>query len=394
MEEKIKEIFELKDIVWFVMGFAVPYIFNLIKGKVQSFRMKRKIKKTAIEFTDNGIVSLAHGEPFFSVTTGNQDIKLDVPREMFYISMPEDIKKQILENKSDFFNTKWEDDQAFLDGQTETDMLTEVSQILRLSFEDTKKIYLEEKTNVALMFLEKAKAGDAYFNGEMYGIKKINLGRKGEHEISKVYISAYRTDYYTHRVMASIYRRVYKNNKDIVPDNNPGGYNKMRYFLTSMGMNVLLYLKDEGKIVFVKRSGKLINMPKSLWHVSMNEAISITDISETTDAIDLHRCISRGLNEELGFDIRENHIDYSDLFFLKDPFETGISAFVTVNNCSFSDLKLLYRAAKDKELESEDLTAVELSPRHLVKFMKENELTDAAQYLIQMLLARHKKGAI
>lgn len=194
--------------------------------------------------------------------------------------------------------------------------------------------------------------------------------------------------------MAAIYRRIYKNNKDIVPDNNSESYNKMRYFLTSMGMNVLLYLKDEGKIVFAKRSGKLINMTKSMWHVSMNEAISITDISETNEAIDLHRCIRRGLNEELGLDMRDISIDYSDLFFLKDPFETGISAFVTVKNRSFSELKILYSAAKDKELESEDLIAVDLSPKALSKFMKENELTETAQYLIKMLLARHIKGAI
>ena len=132
-----------------------------------------------------------------------------------------------------------------------------------------------------------------------------------------------------------------------------------------------------------------------MWHVSMNEAISITDISDTNEAIDLDRCIRRGLNEELGLDMKDISIDYSDLFFLKDPFETGIAAFVTAKNLSFSKLKeILYNAAKDKELESEDLIAVDLSPKALSKFMKENELTETAQYLIKMLLARRIKGAI
>ena len=133
MEERIKEIFEVKDIVWFVIGLAVPYLWNLVKGKIQSFKMKQRIKKGDMEFADNSIVSLAHGDPFFSTIAGRQELRLDVPREMFYISMPEDIKKQILENKPDFFNTKWVEDQVFLDGQTEADMLMEVAEILSLA---------------------------------------------------------------------------------------------------------------------------------------------------------------------------------------------------------------------------------------------------------------------
>ena len=356
--------------------------------------MKRKIKEEDMIFLNKNIISLAHGDPFFKVTGGVQDLKLDAPQELFYIAMPENIKKQILENKPHFLNTKWEKEQEFLDGQTEEEMLTEVAEVLKLSVEEIRKIYLEEKENVALLFLEKAKAGAPYFNGEMYGIKRLNQDRDGDFERPKVYIHSYKTDYYTHRVMAAIYRRIYKINQEIVPENNAGSFNKMRYFLTSMGMNVLLYLKDEEKIVFAKRSGKLINMAKPLWHVSMNEAISITDISETNGTIDLYKCIERGLNEELGLDARNIIVNYSDLFFLVDPFETGISAFVTINNKTFSELKILYSAAKDRELESEGLVAVELSSKALYDFKKNNELTDTAQYLIEMLLARYMKGSI
>lgn len=172
MGEKFKEIFEIKDIVWFVIGLALPYLWNLVKGKIQSFQMKRKIKKGDMEFADSSIISLAHGDPFFATTAGEQALRLDVPREMFYISMPVNIKKEIIEAKPDFFNTKWKEEQVFFDNQIEDDMLKEVSGILGLSFEDTKKIYLEEKENVAKIFLGKAMTGAPYFNGKMYGIKK------------------------------------------------------------------------------------------------------------------------------------------------------------------------------------------------------------------------------
>lgn len=395
MKEWLKKIFEIKDIVWFLIGLLVPCLWNLIKEKIKTIKMKKKIKKCDMEFADNSIISLAHGDPFFKISSKQCELMLDVPQELFYISMPEGIKKQILDIREDFFNTTWETEQAFFDNQTEKDMITEVSGILGLSVEDTTKMYLEEKENIALFFLEKVKAGDPYFIGEMYGVKKIDLSRKGSEERSNVKIDAYKTDYYTHRVMAAIYRRVYENKKNIVPENNPESYNKMRYFLTSMGMNVLLYLKDEKKIVFVKRSGKLVNMTRAMWHVSMNEAISITDISETNEAIDLDKCIKRGLNEELGVVIKGINIRYSDLFFLKDPFETGISAFVTINNMTFSELReLLYPSAKDKELESEGVIAVKVDGGELIDFMKKNELTDAAKYLTKMFLARHTKGSI
>lgn len=394
MKEMLNDIFEVKDIVWFAMGVAVPYILNKGKNFIDWVRMHRRLRKEDIHFDNEGIVSLMHGDPFFEVGGQEKDLKLDAPQESFYISMPLEIKERIIQVRDNFFNTKWEKDQVFFDNQNEDDMLREVSVIIRKTFDETKMIYNEEKKNVALFFEEKARNGEPYFIGEMYGIKKLVENREGVFERPTAYIQSYKTDYYTHRVMAAIYRRIYQADKEIVPENTTVSFNKMRYFLTSMGMNVLIYLKDEDKLVFTKRSGKLVNMIKSLWHVSMNEAISITDISESSNAIDLGRCVERGLNEELGFNKSILSIKYGDLFFLKDPFETGISAFVTISNCSFSELKILYSAAKDKELESENLIAINFKVAEIKKFMKTNELTEAAQYVISMLLARRIKGAI
>ncbi len=396
MLEWIKKIFEIKDIVWFVIGLAVPPLFSFIKKKIKTASMRRNIKKNAIKFEDSGIVSMAHGDPFFEVDSRRQDVKLGIPQDIFYIQMPEEVKKQILRQNPDFFNTEWEKDSAFLDGMSEDEMLEEISRVLGLDMEETKQIYTEEKVNIANMFLDKVVAGEPYFVGEMYGIKKMQTKRNDNDEKPMVDIQSYKTDYYTHRVMAAIYKRVYKTDPNIVPGTDIGKYNKMRYFLTAMGMNVLLILEDEGCVVFAKRSGKLFNMIKPLWHVSMNEAISITDISEINKNISLGKCIFRGLNEELGVDISNMNINikYSDVFYLKNPFETGISAFVSVSNLSFSKLQIMYSAAKDRELESEDLIAVKLSEKELGNFINKNELTDAAQYLIKMLLARHLKDSI
>lgn len=394
MKKLINEIFDVKDIVWFVLGLIIPVIYNFVKVKFLRWSIRRKIKKEEISFNDNGIVSLGHGDPFYIVGNGRTDIDFARPLDLFYISMPIREKEEILKYNAHFFNTSWDKDQCFLDGQGEEEMLEEIASVLSVSKKDIKKIYNEEKINVAKLLLSKVEQGSPYFNGEMYGIKRIQSERLGNMETATISVSSYKTDYYTHRVMAAIYQRVYSVNRDIVPDGKMISYNKMRYFLTSMGMNVLLILEDENKVVFAKRSGALINMSNSLWHDSMNEAVSITDLSDINDNISLEKCIIRGLNEELGIDVKNPMINYGDLFFLKNPFETGISAFVLVRNLSLSELKIAYSAAKDKELETEDIIAIPFQTSKLKDFIEKKELTDTAQYMIKMLLARHIKGAI
>lgn len=390
----LKYIFDIKDIIWFLLGIMIPVVYMKIRDKSRCRAIRRKLKKEEIKFQDNGIVSLGHGDPFYLIGNGRADILLDAPKEEFYINMPQDIEQEILKFNPKFFNTHWDKEQSFLDGQTEEEMLKEISNVLKRTYEETKKIFEDEKNNVAKLLLSKVQTGQPYFNGEMYGIKRMDAGRLDEKEIPTMRIQSYKCDYYTHRVMAAVYQRIYKENPSIVPNNQLDKYNTMRYFLTSMGMNVLLILEDENVIVFGKRLGSLINMDKDRWHVSMNEAVSITDLSEINETISLEKCIIRGINEELGYNAMNPIIYYGDIFFLKNPFETGISAFVKVSGLSYSQLEIAYSAAKDRELETAMLKKVKYDAASLKEFIEKNDLTDAVQYLIKMLLARHMKGAI
>ena len=119
--------------------------------------------------------------------------------------------------------------------------------------------------------------------------------------------------------------------------------------------------------------------------------IKYCNLNET---ISLKKYIIRGINEELGYNVIDPIIYYGDIFFLKNPFETGISAFVKVSGLSYSQLEIAYSAAKDRELETAMLKKVKYDAASLKEFIEKNDLTDAAQYLIKMLLARHMKGAI
>lgn len=88
--------------------------------------------------------------------------------------------------------------------------------------------------------------------------------------------------------MASIYQESVNQNHNIIQKGVEGGYN---YFLTSIGMNLIVLLEDEILVIFTKRSGNLLNMSKDAWHVTMNEAVSITDLSDTTGSSSLEKCI-------------------------------------------------------------------------------------------------------
>lgn len=188
-------------------------------------------------------------------------------------------------------------------------------------------------------------------------------------------------------------------NPTLAPTKLSEEYNKLKYFLTAIGMDVLIILEDEESIVFAKRSGNLINMTQDKWHVSMNEAIIITDLTFDQSKISLENCIIRGVNEELGVKLGGEggykfSIYYGDAFLLQNPLETGISAFVFIEGLSFGDLKIAYAAAKDRELETIGLTKVKYNNRELKKFVNKEDLTETCQYMIKMLMARHMKNVI
>ena len=117
----------------------------------------------------------------------------------------------------------------------------------------------------------------AFFNGEMYGIKELCDRRVGNEEKNKFTTVSFKTDYYTHRVMSLVYQDLLEKG-NIAPPEGVNDINKYYPFLTSLGMDVLLVIENKEKVVLAKRSKKLINMKEDQWHLSMNEAVSITDL--------------------------------------------------------------------------------------------------------------------
>lgn len=60
-------IFELKDFVWFFMGWLLPELVKKIIKVAKDLRTKNKISKVNREYisNDKDICPLSHGTPFF-----------------------------------------------------------------------------------------------------------------------------------------------------------------------------------------------------------------------------------------------------------------------------------------------------------------------------------------
>lgn len=392
-DKMMSEIFEIKDIAWFLMGWLIPEICKRMFLFCKERNIERLIKKENDKYIRNGenICPLFHGTPFIS----NTNLDLSTLNEEFHFSMPEQIHKEICSKNPDFEHTKWEKSCMYWNNENESDLLFSIEKITNhISREEIHEMIEKKKNEIAEMFL--SKFSQAFFNGEKYGIKKIYDRRVGNEEKGKIVITSVKTDYYTHRVMAAVYQELLKKGKINAPD---GWENINDYypFLTSMGMNVLLVIENRRKIVITKRSKRLINMTEDQWHLSMNEAVSVTDLSIAE--IDLKGCVSRGLKEELGLDcdkVDEFSLYYSDIFFLKNPLEIGILAIVLIDDLTERTVRESYNIAQDAPLESTGndetgLTFLPLSKSKIGRFCKENNITEALKYALKMLCIRIEK---
>ena len=383
-------IFELKDFVWFFMGWLLPELVKKIIKVAKDLRTKNKISKVNREYisNDKDICPLSHGTPFFD----KHSLILNSPEKIFHLSMPADVHSRICDINPEFEHTKWSEEFLYWGEKDDNILINAIKKVSHnITEQDIRLLIDNKKAEVAEMF--EKRATEAFFNGEMYGIRKFQDSRVGNQEKVKLTIGSIKTDYYTHRVMAAVYQELIKNN-NIEPVDGLRNINDYFPFLTSMGMDVILAIENMNKIVLTKRSKQLINMKEDQWHLSMNEAISITDLED--DMIDLERCIKRGLREELGIDchkIDNMNIHYSDVFLLKNPFEVGIAAFVLIDELTEAMVRESYNIAQDAPLESTGndetgLMFVPFSEHKIIEFCEKNNITPAAKYTIKMLCIR------
>lgn len=233
---------------------------------------------------------------------------------------------------------------------------------------------LEESVNVANEFLEDLQRGKIRFNGYLYGVEHIMLNRYGDNEEPLLKLDFYKTDYFTFRVFANLYKRF----RESIIIKGVGDLNNVPAFLSSFGIGCYVIATDgaEEYLVLAHRGDNVI-VDKDKYHFSMNEAFSIMD-TDIYGNLSFVSCLFRGLREEL--QLNENWknqiIDFGflDLDIIMDRFEMGITCYVKMkfdSEFTMERFRDLYKTAQDKELETKGLFFIPM--RNIRDFMKVNE---------------------
>ncbi|MEE9364241.1 MAG: hypothetical protein V3U92_16700 [Cellulophaga sp.] len=378
-------------IVGAILGVIAPELYKTIKKFFSNRRRYRKAVKNLdhIGYTpESGFRHFDHAIPKYE----KHNLKTELSDDLLIIPVPEKYKSFFEEN--DFVIRK-------KNVSTWSNRLNKTFKHLNVN--NYQSLLTECAEEVAKKIKLDIESGLQRFNGEMLGVKKIQLQRIGEDENSALKLLFYKSDFFTYRVFAKAYEKL-KNNfiideKDGVPDLN----NYYTPFLSSFGIANFLIVDDgeEDRILFGYRSNN-VEVDKNKIHFSMNEAFSLKDMDnrEKHNKLSLHKCLERGLTEELGIsaDIQETNLKDSGFMSLAmdlNRFEIGLSSYSRLSldeNYTLNDLKRGYQSAQDGVLETQKINLVRIS--ELESFLRKNksEMSVSARNVINTFLARYKNG--
>ena len=379
----------LPDMIWFVLGIITPKVIAFVARKIRLVRTDRNFQKKAMPLAPDGVYSIDHGIPDIK----KQNIVFRDTQKKYLLKIPEEYMVKLQAVLDDFGNA---DIDEFC-GKDKDDYYAPFIRYLGIDKDELYRDIDIARTEAAADLLTRIESGKQLFNGKMFGITRIIGSRTGDKEETEVSFEYMETDFYTHRVMAVLYQDYLKKGL-IRPDmlESIEGINSLYPFMTSFGVDALVYLSSRHEYILCKRSGELCNMSDgSRWHMSMNEALSFTDISDESLAkkVSLDICVKRGLLEEIGVDLNakcnnEWNIYYGDVFLVKEKFEIGITALIKIDDMLFDEIKSSRETARDSSLETTEIKAVK--KKDIVSFVRKNQFTDAGRYTVVMWNNRSK----
>ena len=379
------------ELVYAILGFLVSvfltksYEYN--QKLLHRVKIKKALKKLKKRQHEVKVIDLANGDPaFLNQNIFVRHVDLFGKKKSLFIDMDEECKTKLAKKENNkgfrgYQKTTFHRDQSF-DGTSSFLDIAEMTNI-----ENLPELIKKHRKIVSLKFLE-SKDG-LLFNAKKYGIFHLNFTRFGEYEEPGVEIDLFETDYFTHRVFRSIYHEL-KTKGHSIKDVNAHNFLEYRPFFTSFGINTLLICESEkGKeIVLSKRSTK-INTQKSMYHITMNEGLSITD-KDPFGKIDLGLCFKRGLLEELGiteklFNLSKRGSFY-DFFLEFNNFEIGLTSVLEIELNFEKDILPL--VARDKTLESFNFVTIPLKQKDIKNFLQNNEFIPHGRYVLERVLLR------
>ncbi len=330
---------------------SIALIVERIREKLGGGEVVVK-KEEDVYYTEDeiGIRHLDGGDPYYE-----GKVQVEDSGESFFLAPPADAA----ENEDGSF-TAWVAekkfaacDEAFGMTLSEAAGLIPIPDLLQRIEESRKKIFGQ--------FCREENG--CYYNNKKYGIESISRFARTEddREKPKQKIRVFTTDYFTHRVMKDVCKKLVAEKNSYIDGIDCLRIGDNRLFFTSLGINLVLtedqvYRDDWGVLITSRSVNASETYRRHLFALSVIEGVSISDGDSYTEQISLPLAAERGLIEELGIDreyIKTDSLKFYDLFVNRRNLEIGISCSV--------ELKRRYRIediiplrGKDERLEIAD----------------------------------------
>ncbi len=326
------------------------------------------------------IFILESGNPVFELS----DIHITESGKSFLLPIPQEYRERLLENDPKFAFR----DAIFFDGSQALEKISEITRIpdLHLRIADHSK-------KVAERFIWLQENNRLIFNGVTLGVYQIRRTRTGKEENSELRIQTYRSDFFTNRVMASIYAELRKEGHDVskISKLEEIKSEKADYtpFLSQFAVSGFVLLHNDNTVVLGERSEFIMSEERKI-HYSMNEGFTQTDFDEERPRID--KCFYRGLKEELNIDERLSSASppkFLHIIFHRDKFEIGFTGVISIPKLPFEELKNYHKLASDGNVETYDLYAVDLTKKAVDEFMKAHEMTKGCELSFRFFLKQY-----
>ena len=334
-----------------------------------------------LSYSEIGIYPIAEGDPFY---TEGRTFFVELSDYSFKLSPPDDaLEKSVSVDylRSHTFNLK---DDVF--GMT----LEEVCE--KINIVDLYEMINESKKKIFDDFL--SQNNGCYYNNNKYGIYSLSTYERTEDiaEEPVLRIKMYITDYFTHRVMKDVCKKINKKSNYFKNVNyNSIGYNCI--FFTSLGVNLILSDKSGNLLITGRATNASETYGSHNYSVSVIEGVSQSDYDCYNRNVNIKFAIKRGLEEELGVNERfleEDSLKIYDLFVNPINQEFGFS-------CSY-DLKpeydmtrnIISLKGKDDKLEIAEKKVI---PKlELKKFIYNNRYAILPQAVYTMLIYLESQG--
>lgn len=351
-------------------------------------RFARALDRTSYEYRNREMLGehnsavIDHAVPEFLV----DDLSIRDKGQVFKIAMPtESLKRYNTSHKIDR-ETQGVVGQIF--GSSDLSYLAEITEI-----PDIVDRIERARMRVAQWFEEKTNG--CLFNGIKFGAYRYNFDAVEKGEQRRMSIEVFETDYFTDRVMTEVHRQLLEEN----PDHPAGQVERAESlnshyfpFFCGIGINAFVLTDNQERIVFSERSRNVEASNASeadiSMHVSMNEAVSQSDISLSPiedRKILLNRAFHRGIWEELGLpqgDPRMGQPHFHSAIVVKNTAQLGLVCWATFNG-TFSELNDL--RGKDKFLESNQLVSVAFESAAISKFLKSQKFIPYSRYALWLM---------